>query len=221
MEAAVDAILSKIRPKIRAMLRTRGQYSQNDMCHQLKIHVWSHMEHVNGCIAHAAPSHLNKLDSAQRYFLNGMDMTEEVAFLDHNLAPPSLRRDIGLLGLLHKRVLGQCHPAYNDLLPLAPASWYQGPPAPRHNRLLNNHIHECMFHCDLFSRSIFGMVNIYNRLPQCFIDCETVSTFQHELTAVARRRCDIGHEHWKDCFSSVHPQSWVYTFRRAPHTLLD
>ena len=40
-----------------------------------------------------------------------------ITFLDYNFAPPCLRRDIGLLGFVHKRVLGQCHPAIKYFLP--------------------------------------------------------------------------------------------------------
>ena len=44
-------------------------------------------------------------------------MTEELAFLNYNFASPILRRNIGMLGFLHKRVLGLSHPNIQKLLP--------------------------------------------------------------------------------------------------------
>ena len=51
---------------------------------------------------------------------------------------PKLRRNIAILGLLHKRVIGKCHPAFEQLLP-----WYsQRSPEGRgfgHSKQLYNH----------------------------------------------------------------------------------
>ena len=55
---------------------------------------------------HASYSSLERIDSMQRRFLHALEVSEEYAFTQHNFAPPSVRRDIGMLGLLHKRVLG-------------------------------------------------------------------------------------------------------------------
>ena len=45
------------------------------------------------------------------------ELTEEVAFLSYNFAPPTIRRNIGMFGFLHKRVLGKAHPCFQKLLP--------------------------------------------------------------------------------------------------------
>ena len=39
-------------------------------------------------------------------------------FISFDFAPPSLRRDIGILGLLHERILGLSHPVFQTLFPL-------------------------------------------------------------------------------------------------------
>ena len=61
--------------------------------------------------------HFGKLDNLQASFVHALDMTVEVAFLHHNFAPPTLRRDIGILGFLHKRVLNRCHTSVARLFP--------------------------------------------------------------------------------------------------------
>ena len=64
------------------------------------------MEYHSGAIFHASDTLLERFDSAQRGFLQEIDVTPEAAFIEHNFAPPRLRRNIGMLGFLHKRVLG-------------------------------------------------------------------------------------------------------------------
>ena len=69
------------------------------------------MEYHSDAIFHASDTLLERFDSAQRGFLQEIDVTPEAAFIEHNFAPPRLRRNIGMLGFLHKRVLGLSHPA--------------------------------------------------------------------------------------------------------------
>ena len=117
MDLAIQHILHKNRPKITAMLRTRGLYSVRDMIIQYKTHIWGHSEYQNASICHVSPSLLLKLDAMQRSFLHGLHLTEETAFLDHNFLPPCTRRDIAILGLIHKRVIGLAHSSFEKLLP--------------------------------------------------------------------------------------------------------
>ena len=106
MHDAVHQIVARARPKIRAILRLRAHYSVADMLMQYKTHIWGFTEYANGCITHAAPSLLDAVDRMQRSFLYELNMDEEIVFLEFNFGPPGFRRDIGMLGLIHKRVLG-------------------------------------------------------------------------------------------------------------------
>ena len=187
MKSAIERILVQIRPKIAAILRTRQHYDAKDLIGQFKTHVWGIMEQNNGAIFHASRYLLEKLDSCQRSFLKKLDMNEEAAFLDFNFAPPSLRRDIGILGMLHKRVLGLAHPIFDRLLPFHCES--HGASTGSHTKQLYGHILQADFQLHLHKRSIFGMVHIYNRLPQEIIDSETVALFQSKLTKLARSSC--------------------------------
>ena len=117
MHSAVEQVLSKIRPKITAILRTRGYYSTSNLIFQFKSHIWGLIETNMGGYFHAVSSLLDKIDKAQSRFLRELDLTPEHAFMEYAFAPPSLRRNIGALGFLHKRVLGKCHPSIANLLP--------------------------------------------------------------------------------------------------------
>ena len=51
------------------------------------------------------------------FFAREIGLSEDVAFMEFNVAPLGLRRDIGMLGLLFKIATGQAHPAFSDLFP--------------------------------------------------------------------------------------------------------
>ena len=203
MHSAIDQLLSKIRAKSTAILRTRAYYSTPELINQYKTHIWGLVEVHCGGYFHAAFSSLDKIDQVQRNFLNKLGVSEEEAFLNHNFAPSSLRRNIAILGLLHKRVLGQCHRSFDILLP-----WYsQRFETARgfgHNKQLYGHWCEADKHSALFDRSIFLMVDIYNNLPQYVVDASTVSNFQSFLTEMARKRCQLGNASWAKSFSRLH-----------------
>ena len=117
MRSAVNNIMSRIRPKITILLRTASYYDAATMINQFKIHIWSLMEGHCASIFHASTSILNQLDECQQRFLSKIGCDENTRFVDHNFAPSVLRRNIAVLGLLHKRVLDLAHPAFDASLP--------------------------------------------------------------------------------------------------------
>ena len=117
MDVGIEKILSQARPKIRAILRTKPHYNVAELITQFKTHIWGIMETHNGGIFHASNHLVDRFDASQRHFLENLGVDERYAFLEHNFAPPSLRRNIGVLGLLHKRVLGLSHLIFQNLLP--------------------------------------------------------------------------------------------------------
>ena len=151
MHAQVDQILNRVRPRVVSLLRTRNKYCIESMMHQYKSHIWSVMEYSNGCILHTTGSQLERLDSVQRRFLHGLQINEEIAFQQFNLAPPILRRDIGMLGLLHKIVLGLAHPAFSVLFPR-----YPDPPGHFSNKAFYDRRGDIIFNYALFNRSLLG-----------------------------------------------------------------
>ena len=126
---------------------------------------------------------------------NAVDKT---AFVDLNFAPPSLRRAIGILGFLHKRVLGKCHPALLALFPFD-AGGSHG----YHDKPLESFFDQVRGHRALYSNSIYMDVFVYKRLLQVFVDCTSVATFQSKLTQLAKARAqqDEG-DAWRGAFQS-------------------
>ena len=206
MNSAVEQVLSKIRPKIMAILRTRGYYSIADLILQFKTHIWGLIEAHMGGYFHAAPSLLQKLDHAQNRFLRELGVSSADAFLDHAFAPVCLRRNIGILGLLHKRVLGKCHPSFERLLPWR-SDRFSEPRGLGHNKQLYGHNVEISHNQAIYNRSVFCLVNVYNNLSQSLVDSCTVSAFQHGLTHIVRTRCKSGDADWALSFSILSSES--------------
>lgn len=182
MMPAIGLTLSRARPKVKALLRTRGIYKAAHLIIQYKTHIWGLIEYHYGAILHATPTAFARLDRLQASFLEEMHLTPEVAFLEHNFAPPMLRRDIGILGFIPKRVFGHGHPALAVFLPFASS------PSPWHSKPLENFVNEV----NLYFRSIFSMVHVINRLYQDLAEIPTVMKFPKILTQLARRRCANG-----------------------------
>ena len=117
MRTAINQLLAKIRPKSTAILRTRDYYSTAELIDQFKTQIWGLVESHSGGYFHAANSLLQKIEKRQLNFLKQLNVTVEEVFLKFNFAPVMLRRNIAVLGLLHKWVIGVAHPAFDVVLP--------------------------------------------------------------------------------------------------------
>ena len=85
----------------------------------------------------------------QRGFLFEVGMDDAQAFVEFNFAPPSLRRAIAMLGFVHKRVLGTCHPALAEAFPFsADHRWIY------HNKTLVSHLGEVRAFKGLYDNSM-------------------------------------------------------------------
>ena len=187
---------------MKAILRTQLYNSISSMVQQFKAHVWPILEGSNGAIFHAASSYLKPLDDIQSSFLLALGISERDAFLEHNMAPLGLRRDIGALGLLHKITLGASHPAFRSLLPAADRTnvprYVTRDAAKLHNKTFYDR--SAGSHLSAMKRSIFAAVRVHNRLPQLCVDAETVSGFQRSVTEIARTACRARKCEWQRIF---------------------
>ena len=120
-------------------------------------------------------------------------------FFRVNFALPTIRRNIAILGLYQKRVLGKCHPFFDKLMP-----WYSDrfPQCrrPGHDKSIYTHWVEISAHNALFYTSILAMADVYNNLPQHVADAPNVKSFQSYLTQLARTRCQQGDVVWASSF---------------------
>ena len=203
MEDDVVDILARCRPKINTILRTRNFYSTQELLNQFKIHIWGLLEYHTPAIFHCTSSRLDKIDRLQTSFLGKLDISPREAFLNYNMAPLKLRRDIGLLGLWYKVAHGIAHPSLCALFPTAHfliGTFING--RPRHDKQLDNHASAVLFREHLWRRSLFGWVFSFNKLPQFCIDAPSVSDFQTILTGHVRTKCLANTRDWDKTFDA-------------------
>ena len=77
------------------------------MTQMYKRRVLSYIE--GGCVSffHAAPSRLEPLDRILSRFLRFLGICDEIGFLEYNLAPLNVRRQISALGLIRRCALNK------------------------------------------------------------------------------------------------------------------
>ena len=96
--------------------------------------------------------------------------------------------------------MGKTHPVFQKMLSFR-FDVFGERRANEYNKQLYDHCQEINFQHAMFNRSIFGMVDVYNNLPQEIVDHTTVSGFQKCLTLTARRSCQEGDENWSSQFT--------------------
>ena len=170
--------------RLQTLLRVRRFFTTPELFGLYKAQILSYMESGTPALFHAAPSVLDRVDRVQRRFLRELDHSEESALRDFRLAPLNARRDMAMLGALHKVTLGTA-PAQLRLLfpplgapPTVPYKWQVRLRSLRalHDRQLSTAA--TPFSTDTFGRSLFGLVNLYNWLPQHLVECTSVKLFQ-------------------------------------------
>ena len=113
-----------------------------------------------------------------------------------------------MLGALHKVTIGTAHAQLRLLFPLlaapptVPNNWQQRLRNLRalHDRQLSTAA--TPFSTDTFGRSLFGLVNLYNRLPQHLVECTSVKLFQRKLQFGLRRQADTETADWQQLYST-------------------
>jgi hypothetical protein len=185
MGSAVSSLVGKVKWKLRMLLRARKSFSTEDMVLQYKQQVLSFIEYRSGAIYHATTTILRKLDVLQDRFLRDLGISKEAALLDFSLAPLAMRRDIALLGILHRAALGEYFRRKDGSLRLIDPFENRSPSL-------------------LMRRSIWGLVRVYNSLGGT-LQCSTVRDFQKHLqdrakSIVAKKLL----EDWETLYSPRH-----------------
>ena len=198
----VDRIKREASPNVSAILASRWHYDERGLVQQYKAHVLCLFEFSSVAIYHAAESHLDELDAIQWRFLQALGLSAEGAFLQHNIAHLRLRRDIGVLGLLHRIQLGEVH---DDFANLFPRAVHERVTDSRHNRRRHGRqFQEICGNTDYFNRSVFSAVRVYNVLPEYVVAAGSVQLFQSLLTKDARFYCRAGRANWERMYNVSH-----------------
>ena len=125
-----------------------------------------------------------------------LDVSDEEALLHYNLAPLCARRDLAMLGLIHRAVLGQGPPLFRKYFRLSSDVPMRVTRASlsRHSKQL---VDICSGDClEILRRSAFGLVRIYNELPAKAVDASSVKVFQRTLQEALEEAASMSAAGW-------------------------
>ena len=193
----VEFCISACSWKTYSLIRTRRYHTDADLVGLFKAHVLSFIEYRTCAISHAAASVLEPLDLVQTRFLRSLGISPLDALMYFNLAPLNTRRDIAILGVIHRSALG--------LGPHCFSRFFRrdsGVPPARAPRRHCRHLAEPVdFRApDFILHSPLGAVRIYNLLPDYVVKANSVAEFQSSLQCLLRARAQQC-EDWPQSFS--------------------
>ena len=145
----------------------------------------------------------------QDRFLDALGISRETALIELKLAPLQAGRDIALLGLIHRVVLGLAPPQFSDFVRLADRVVFpRSHRAPDLRHAMQLHDPTCGVESRMLQRSFPRLIYTYNLLPQTVVDKATVSTFQGAIQVAVSRAARVGIEKWEELLhAGVHCMS--------------
>ena len=185
----LDQVVSFASWKLRTLLRTKRFYSDADLIVLYKAHLLSYLGYRTPAIYHATRAVLRRLDAVQCNFLRDLGVDEVSALVDFKLAPLNTRRDIAMLGMIHRTVLGKGPQQFTHFFNRDPNN---GPKLMDPRRSSRS---------PLIKRSALGLVAVYNLLPHKVVSTHSVSVFQKALQEVVTSFATAGHPQWSEALS--------------------
>ena len=205
MDDAIHDLVSNCRWKRNMLLRSGKFFCGLQLVDLYKAQLLGFIEYRTPAIYHACCSLLAPLDEIQAQILAAAGMSPAEALMICNLAPLSARRDMAMLGAIHRSVLGygpsQLHQFFRrTYVPVRGRhafqlhEWQDGD--------VSDYSLPGSAPAQYIARSTLGLAAIYNRLPASIVETSsTVSTFQACLQDLMRQRICGGDERWQLLFS--------------------
>ena len=182
MYEAVVSIVGECGSRLKMLMRVRPFYTIRGLVGLYKCHIFSFIESGTPAYSHVAPSILWMLDRVQNEFLEVIGMSKSEALIHFNLALLNSRRDIPMLGVLHKVVLGVAPTPFQTLFKRSECDlrchgFWNG--ISYHNKQLQDDVGRNI--PVMLKRIVFGLVYVYNRLPQDVVNAENEQNLQRKL----------------------------------------
>lgn len=218
MENATHSLANECRWKFKSLLRTRRFLSGKHLVDLYKARILSYIEYRTPAIYHASSSLLSAIDKIQERVLEVAGVGEKDALLKMNLAPLNMRRDIAMLGVIHRSILGRGPEHFNKFFTRCNSV------AARHScgiaQYDDGDVSDYMYPnskgpAEYIQRSALGLCKIYNALPAAIVETSpSVAVFQGKLQELAKSCCNDDVENWQSLFCPRrqwhhHPLRWV------------
>ena len=166
-----------------------------------KSRVLGYIESRTPALYHACNSHLSRLDHVQTRFLRDLEVDEVSALTEFNLAPLAARRDVAMLGLIHRTVLGKGPQQFSRFFKSVEFESKQNTrrATQRHSRQLQDVRDE--HYLETTRRSALGLIGVYNLLPSSAFELDNVKEFQIHMQSLLKRQATAGEVDWRETFS--------------------
>ena len=195
-------------------MRSGRFFNGQQLVNLYKAQLLGYIEYRTPAIYHASDSLLAPLDVIQNQILETADMNPLEALMVASLAPLAARRDMAMLGAIHRSVLRKgpvqlqaffqlSHLHIHGRYRLQLQEWQDGD--------YTDYMLPGSAPAQYIARSALRLVSVYNRLPAEIVEgSTTVSVFQCKLQQLMKQRACEGDERWPNLFSPrwalrIHP----------------
>ena len=201
MAAAVREMVVEGRWRLRVLERSARFFDVRQLLLRYKARVLSYFEYRTPAVYHATDTVLEPLDKLQQNFLDRVGVSQVEALVEFRLAPLSCRRDMAMLGVLHRAALKEGPEHFFSF-------FYPSEADARRNTRWESRRHKFPLveyrqgrFLEVLRRSALGLVSVYNRLPAEIVAAKTVKEFQRQLQDLLTARAMAGKQDWTDTFS--------------------
>ena len=201
MAEAVHGVVVEVNWKLRTLERSAAYHYDTQLVKLYKARVLGYVEYRIAAVYHATDTVFKLLDKLQDSFLQKLGIAPLEELMEFNLAPLAIRRDIAMLGLVHRAALRKGPPQFWEFFTKAPDT------AKVRTRLSHRRHTEQLVETrsgkflELVRRSALGLVAVYNLLPGDVVATDSVKEFQRKLQELVRNRAAANCEDWPSTLS--------------------
>ena len=167
MAGALHALVGKARWKLGALLKSSAYHYDTDLVLLYKSKLLSYLEYRTPAVYHATDTLLEPLNELQNKLLRTVGCSEVEALMLWNLAPLATRRDVAMLGVVHRAVLKQGPEHFQQFFAVREEQsthWTRAAARrERHDKQLKRL--PGAYCPELRRRSALGLIQVYNLLP--------------------------------------------------------
>ena len=207
MSQAINECVAEVSWKTRALVRTQRFHTEPDLLNLWKAHILSYIEYRTPAWYHACETTIAPLDRCLSSFLRKIGVDDITALMKFNLAPLHTRRDMAMLAVIHRAALRKGPPAFHAFIRHSAQENRASDRLSigRVSRILVEY-RNCGNRLEIMRRSLFGLISVYNLLPESVIIYSTVQEFQRAL---------------QDNFTTVASSSLSIPFATLPQRMIS
>ena len=166
MQDAAQETLKEVGRKLPSLYRSSKYHTDAELVNLYKARVPGYLEYRTPACYHASDTVLQPLDDLQNRFLRQTGVTPLEALMVFNLAPLTTRRDVAMLGVIHRAALKKGSKHFHSYFSLAekgsrPETRLQKRRT-KHERQLREYRAGALL--NVLRRSVLGLVTVYNLL---------------------------------------------------------